>query len=156
MNKNQLLRTLVVANVVFAFASVGQEVFFSWTLPPALADYTHTRFSSFPDMSAGGALQLLLLATNTLCALAAWIGLLSYRRFSRRLFVLALALTLIHALFAGPSVRTSVGAMFSILDSVVAGAILGLVYFTELARRFERAAVEDTASAAVGLGPDRA
>jgi hypothetical protein len=144
MNKHQLLRTLVVANVAFTFASVGQEVFFGWTLPPALAEYVHARISAFPDMSAGGALQILLLATNTLCALAAWIGLLRYWRFSRRLFVLALALTLIHALFAGPSVRTSISAMFSTLDSVVAGAILGLVYFSELACRFEGAALEST------------
>ena len=38
-------------------------------------------------------------------------------------------------------------ALGSVMDSVVGGVILGLVYFTELARRFEGAAVEGTASA---------
>ena len=147
MNKNRLLRTLVVANVLLAFASVGAEAFFGWTLPHALADYTRMRFSGFPAMGAGGVFQLLLLATGALCAFAAWIGLLCYWRFSRRLLVISLALTLFHELLAGPSVRTSVGAMFSVMDSVVGGVILGLVYFTELARRFEGAAVEGTASA---------
>ena len=156
MNNNRLLRTLVVANVLLAFASVGAEAFFGWTLPPALADYTLPRFSDFAVMGAGGASQLLLVATSALCAFAAWIGLLSYWRFSRRLFVISLAITLLHVLVAGPSVTTSVGAMFSILDSVVAGAILGLVYCTELAHRFEGAAVEGKASPAVGLGANRA
>jgi hypothetical protein len=156
MNKTQLLRTLVVANVLLAFASVGGEAFFAWTLPPALADYTHARFSDFSVMSAGGGLQFLLLATGTLCAFGAWIGLLNYWRFSRRLLLISLAITLLHVLLAGPSVRTSVSVMFSLMSSVVGGAILGLVYFSELARRFEIAPVESTASAGVSLGADRA
>ena len=100
--------------------------------------------------------QLLLVATNALCAFAAWIGLLFYWRFARQLFLISLALTLVHVLLAGPSVRTSVGALFSMLDATVGGAILGLVYFSDLARRFEGAAVEDTASARLNLGADRA
>src|SRR5213594_3603885 len=101
MNKNQLLWILVVANVLLAFASVGAEAFFGWTLPPALADYTRARFSGFPAMGVGGAFQLLLVATSALCAFAAWIGLLSYWRFSRRLLVISLAITLLHELLAG-------------------------------------------------------
>lgn len=151
MNKNRLLWTLVVANVLLAFASVGAEAFFGWTLPPELRDYERARFSGFRTMGAGGAFQFLLVATGALTAFAAWIALLSYRRFARRLFLISLALTLLHVLLSGASVRTSVGAMFSVMDSVVAGAILGLVYFSDLARRFEGTAADDATPAAAGL-----
>ena len=45
MIKCRLLVLLVMVNVLFAFASVGAEAFFGWTLPPSLADYTRLRFS---------------------------------------------------------------------------------------------------------------
>ena len=49
MNKSRLLVVLVVANVLFAFASAGAEGFFGWTLPPALADYARLRVSHVPS-----------------------------------------------------------------------------------------------------------
>ena len=156
MNKNRLLLTLVVANVLLAFASVGAEAFFGWTLPPALADYKHARYAGFPIMGVGGALQFLLVGANALCAFGAWIGLLFYWRYARQLFLISLALTLAHLLLAGPSVRTSVGAMFGLMDSTVGGVIIGLVYFSDLARRFEGATLEGAASAGVSVGAHRA
>ena len=155
MNKNQLLKTLVVANVFLAFASVGAEAFFGWTLPRELADFEHARFTGFSIMSAGGSLQFLLIATSALCAFAAWIGLLTYWRYARPLLLISLSTTLLHVLVAGPSVKTSVSAMLNVMDAVVAGVILGLVYFTELARRFEGEAVAGSASAAASLGANR-
>ena len=151
MDKIRLLRTLVAANVLLAFASVGAEAFFGWTLPPVLKDFTHAQFSDFPST-----IHFLLLATTTLCAFAAWIGLLSYWRFARRLFLVSLVLASLTELFAGPSVRTSVGATLSAMDMLVAGAILGLVYFSELARRFEGAAITSTPAVGAGLRADRA
>ena len=83
------------------------------------------RFSDFSIISAGGGLRFLLLTTSALCAFAAWIGLLTYWRFARRLPLISLTTTLLHVLLAGPSVRTSVGAMLSVTSAVVAGVILG-------------------------------
>ena len=151
MNKNHLLRMLVAVDVLLAFASVGAEGFFGWTLPPSLAEYERTRFSI---SGPADVIQLFLLATTVLCAFAAWIGLVSYWRFARRLYLVSWAIWILLVLLSGPSVKPSVAAMFSEMNAMVGGAILGLVYFSDLARRFERAPVERMAPA-TSLGTDR-
>ena len=156
MNKNRLLWMLVATDVLLAFASVGAEGFFGWTLPPPLAEYNHTRFTGISISRVGDVIHLLLLATTVLCAFAAWIGLVSYWRFARRLYLVSLALSILLILLSGPRVETSIGAMFSAMNALVGGVILGLVYFSDLARRFERAPVERVTPAETRLGTDRA
>lgn len=156
MNRDQLLKTLVVANIVCAFASVGAEAFFGWTLPPALADYTRSRFTSFAPTGPGGGIAFLLILAGAACAIAAWIGLLGYRRSSRRLLLASLGLSILHALFAGPSVRSSVGAMFGVMDAVASGLLIGLVYFSDLASRFEPRATTGSPVAPERLSRHRA
>lgn len=153
MNKSRWLYALVAANVLLAFASAGAEGFFGWTLPPSLAEYGRVRFTHFPG--PGESMRLFLLATTVLCAFGAWTGLVTHWRHARRLYVASLALSVLLTLVSGPSVRTSVGAMFAELDALVAGAILGLVYFSDLARRFEAGSVPE-AAAQMSLGTDRA
>jgi hypothetical protein len=149
MNNKHLLWFLVAANVLFTFASVGAEGFFGWTLPPALAAYRHERFAwGFSE-----ALRLMALAVTALVAFAAWIGLASLWRHARGLFLFSLGLGILDRLIAGPSVTTSIGAAFRMADSVVAGVIIGLVYFSDLARVFEKRPVaEGTAAWQVGRG----
>ena len=152
MNKSRLLGMLVAANVLLAFASVGAEGFFGWTLPPALAEYEHTRFAGFSILSAGGVIHLFLLATTALCAFVAWIGLVSHWSFARRLYLFSCATWVLQILVAGPRVTTSIGAMFTVVNATVGGIIIGLVYFSDLARRFERAPVDRVAPAGTSLG----
>ena len=45
--------------------------------------------------------------------------------------------------------------MFREMNALVGGAIIGLVYFSDLAQRFERGAVERTTPAAMNMGTDR-
>ena len=153
MNKSHLLRMLVAADVLLAFASVGSEGFFGWTLPPPLAEYARLRFSRFPG--AGDVIHLLLLVTTVSFAFVSWIGLVSFWRFARRLYLVSCAIGLLLILLSGPSVQTSIGAMFSAMNALVGGAILGLIYFSDLARRFERESVERSAPAGMNLGTDR-
>jgi len=150
MNKNQLLWILVVANVLLAFASVGAQAFFGWTLPPSLAEYTRLRFSSPPSP-----IHLFVLITSVTCAFAAWIGLVCYWRFARRLYLFSCASSILLILVSGPSVRPSVGAAFSAMSALVGGAIIGLVYFSDLSRRFETP-VERQATDGMSLGAHRA
>ena len=156
MNKSRLLWMLVAANVLLAFASVGAEAFFGWTLPPALAEYRHARFAGFSIASVSDLIQLLLLATTVLCAFAAWIGLVCYWRFARGLYLASWVIWILTILFSGPRVRTSVGAVFSVMSAVVGGVIIGLVYFSDLARRFERSPIESMEPAGTSLGAGRA
>jgi hypothetical protein len=155
MNKKHLLWFLVAANVVFAFASVGAEGFFGWTLPPALAEYTHERFTGISHGGMLEALRLMVLAATALFAFAAWIGLATFWRHARGLFVLSLGLDLLFRFVAGPSVTTSVGEVFRMMDCIVSGSIIGLVYFSDLARVFERRPIAE-GGAALGMGADRA
>jgi hypothetical protein len=59
-------------------------------------------------------------------------------------------------LISGARVETSMGAMFGEMSAVVGGVIIGLVYFSELAHRFERAAAGVPAASGIGLGTHRA
>jgi hypothetical protein len=153
MKKHRLLLILVAADVLLAFASVGAEAFFGWTLPPSLAEYTQLRFSRLPG--AGDVIPLLLLIITVSTALLGWIGLVNYWRVARRLYLISLASWILETLISGPSVKTSVGAMFAEMNGLVAGAIIGLVYFSDLARRFEKTPIENTARSGAELGAGR-
>ena len=153
MNKSRLLLMLVAIDVLLAFASVGAEMFFGWTLPPPLAAYARHRVSRLPG--AGDAFQLLLLGTCVLCAFGAWLGLVNYWRPARRLYLVSWGTWMLLVLLSGPSVKPSVAAMIGVMNALVGGVIIGLVYFSELAQRFERPSVERTAPAGVALGAER-
>ena len=154
MNKSYLLRLLVALNVLLGFATAGAEGFFAWTLPPALAAYKHAQWTSFSIAGPWDVFRLMLLAITALCAFAAWIGLVSFWRFARGLYLGTIAVHLLYVLLSGARVTTSIGAVFGQLNGLVSGAILGLAYFSDLSRRFEAAPAEQAAPA--GPGFDRA
>ena len=147
MSRERALVLLVGADVFLAFTRMGVEAFFSWTLPGPLRDYVH--WSGGVTFHGVGLLALWGLTAT--CAIAAWIGLLNYWWFARRLYVAALIATLTLMLCSGPAVDTPVGAMLDTVNSLIGGMILGLVYFSDLSRRFERssARVTDGARASV-------
>jgi hypothetical protein len=156
MNKKHLLWYLVAANVLFSFASVGAEGFFGWTLPPSLAAYHHDRFTAFTLSNVLEGVRLLLLAVTCLVAFTAWISLASFWRHARGLFLFSIGLGVFYELIAGPQVTTSIGAAFRMMDSISAGAIIGLVYFSDLARAFERRPVAEATSPTWHGGADPA
>jgi hypothetical protein len=134
MNKKHVLWFLIVANILLAFGSVGAEGLFAWTLPPGLAAYRHEGWG------LAGALRLMFVGLTALVGLASWIGLASFWRHARGLFVFAIALDISFRLVAGPLVTPSIGAAFRMAEAIVTGMILGLVYFSDLARAFEKRA----------------
>lgn len=138
MNKKQLLQILVVANVLCAFASVGAEAFFGWTLPPVLAQYQLDRFHTMRF----GILRLVGMGVCSLLAFTAWIGLARLWRPARSLYLVSWAAWLLFILLTGARVRTSVSSVFSALEALTAGMIFCLVYFTELAREFQAPSVQ--------------
>src|SRR5262245_19330439 len=137
MNKKHLLWLLIVANVLLAFGSVGAEGFFGWTLPPALAAYRQEKWA-LSGWDVSETFRLMMVCVTALVAFAAWIGLASLWRHARGLFVFSIALDILFRFVAGPLVTPSVGAAFRMADAITAGMILGLVYFSDLARAFEK------------------
>jgi len=136
MNKQRMLVALVVTDVFLAFSVIGAELFFQWTLPGSLRDYGHSR--PFPPSSLWDLWILGLWATTVMSTVVAWVGLVNLWWFARRLYVFAWATWILLTLVSGPAVLTPVGAMFDTVESVVGGLILGLVYFSDLSRAFER------------------
>lgn len=136
MNLRRILSALVVADVFCAFATMGAEMFFHWSLPGPLQPFAGSH--SPGGIGFLGSLRLLLWATSIGCTLVAWVALPNLWWFGRRLYTIAWASWMLHALVSGASVLTGPGAMFTLLGSVVAGAILGLVWFSDLRRQFER------------------
>ncbi len=154
MNKNHLLWALVAADVLLSFATIGAEMFFGWTFPPPLAEFVRQRFSQLPG--PGNAIQLVVLAACVVCAFGAWIGLVSYWRSARRLYLVSFALWLFLILISGPSVMNPVAATIRVMNAMVGGVIIGLVYFSELSHRFERSSLEIAAPAGISLDTHRA
>ena len=144
MDRTRLLRTLVVADIFLAFGSVGAQALFGWTLPPELQAFTHDRFDRMPGLS--DVVPIVLLWTSSVCALVAWFGLLTFWRHARGVYLVSMSAYLLHILVAGASVKPSVAALFTTGNAVIGGMILGLVYFSDLARRFEREPIEREAS----------
>src|SRR5262245_59510583 len=60
MHRVRLLWTLVAANVLLTFASVGAEGFLGWTLAPELKEYMRSRFAD--PWSTVNMARLILLA----------------------------------------------------------------------------------------------
>ena len=145
MNRTRVLMILVLADVVTAFSTIGSELFFSWTLPGELQDFTLTR--NLAIFSGSGVLLTPLWSLTVISTVVAWIGLLNLWWFARRLYLGAWIAWFVLLLLSGPSVMTPLGAMFSTVEGVVGGAILGLVYFSDLSRHFERHPVQVTATA---------
>ena len=147
MNRQRLLWILVAANILVAFSSVSVEGFFGWTMPAALEAYRHARFVESPFSSPGDAFRFAMLATTTLCAFASWIGLLCSWKFARRLYLVSMAMSVFLLLISGPLVVTPIGAALRMVDGLLSGAVLGLIYFSDLARQFERGPAVRTAAA---------
>jgi hypothetical protein len=134
MSRERALVWLVAADIFLAFSGIGVVMFFSWTLPAPLREYVHWS----GDVTFHGFGLLSLWAMTSVCAIAAWIGLLNYWWFARRLYVVSCAAWLTLMLFSGPSVATPLSHMLHTLNALVGGMILGLIYFSDLSRRFER------------------
>lgn len=136
MKREHVLVLLVVLDVLLAFAVIGSEMFFTKFLPDGLRDHVVSQLRLPTSLWDG---VLFVLWTSSIClTLAAWIGFLNLWWFARRLYAIAWTNWTLLVLFSGPSVLTPVGAMFNTLESLVGGLILGLVYFSDLSRYFER------------------
>ena len=138
MNKERALLILVALDVVLTFSVIGGEMFFGWTLPGSLKDYVSSKLL-FPT-TAWQFTLFALWAANVGLTVASWVALLNLWWFARRLYVTAWGLWILIVVLSGPSVLNPVGAMFDSLERLVAGAIIGLVFFSDLSRHFERPA----------------
>jgi hypothetical protein len=135
MTDERLLRILVFTDVGLALAAIGAEA----SLPSFLLDAlrAHAINPAIPQTEPGVGVALWVFwALAAATTIVAWIGLLFYWPVARPLYLAAWGLQIGRMLVSGPSVTTPLGGAFDTLDALVGGALIGLVYFSGLSRRF--------------------
>jgi hypothetical protein len=146
MSKDHLLLGLVVTDVVLVALTIAAEFALNWTLPEPLRGY------EFGNLGIAGAMTLFpLWAAIVIATFVSWIGLINFWRPSRVIYAGAWVAWVLLLIASGPSVMTAAGAAIETLEHLVGGAILGLVYFSDLSKRFEEE--EEPTSARVPGSP---
>ena len=130
MPKERLLHILVLMDFLLGVASIAADSALQWSLPPLLREAM-----SVPGPHPGLATGLWFVSAATF--VLAWIGLVSFWRWARGLYLVAWAMAIVVAVLDGPAVTTAAGAALDAVGTLVSGALIGLVYFSELARRYE-------------------
>ena len=131
MRNDRRLLILVVADFVLVMLTFGAEVALNSTLPQPLRAYTS---------QGGGSVLFAFFVAIAVTTLVSWIGLLNYWRGARTLYVGSWLGWLLLLALSGPSVTPAAGAAIQTLGNLVGGAIISLVYFSDLNKRFERRA----------------
>lgn len=132
MRKDHLLLGLVVTDFVLVVLTITAEFALNWTLPERLRGY------EFGNLGIAGAMTLFpLWVAIVLATFVSWIGLINFWQPARVIYAGAWVAWLLLLVAAGPSVTTGAGAAIETLEHLVGGAILALVYFSDLSKRFE-------------------
>ena len=136
--KVNTFRALVILDIVIALLGVAADYAFESQLPQALRDYQAAEgeadFENNPQMWVlifGGLCVLTLGIISTIGLLVLW-------RPARLLYTLTFVLSWPLYVLAGASVTTGTAHMLYDMSSVLAGVILGLIYFSPLKVHFER------------------
>lgn len=137
MRKDPLLLGLVILDFVLVVLTIAAEFALNWTLPEALRGY------EFGSLGIAGALTLFpLWVAIVIATFVAWIGLINFWQPARVLYTGAWVAWLVLVGASGPSVMTGVGEAIETLEHLVGGAIIALVYFSDLSKKFEEAEEE--------------
>lgn len=146
MARKEWLYGLVAADVVLAFATIGVESVMHKFLPPALREQ-QSRSWLESDWSVLALSELGLWVTSVALFVAAWIALVLFLRRAREIYLAAWALTALSLALRGPAVWTAAGTVLDTIGTLVSGALVGLVWFSDLAARYEERGAPDPEAA---------
>ena len=132
MRNDRALLILVLADIALVILTVVAEVSLNFTLPTPLRPYGGLGHPTLADL-----VRFPMWITIVAGTVVAWIGLLNYWWPSRMIYAVAWGAWLLLVAVSGPSVMTAVGAAIETLEHLVGGAIIALVYFSDLSKRFE-------------------
>jgi uncharacterized membrane protein len=136
MAPQKLLTPLVALDFLLAVATIATEAVLQKFLPAAVRDAAVRGWLAPAETMLSSAALYLAWAVSVGLFVAAWIGLLMFWRRSREVYLLAWGLTLVVLALSGPSILTPVGAVLDGLGTLVSGALIGLVWFSDLAPRY--------------------
>lgn len=137
MQKVRWLYGLVAADVVLAYATIGTEAVMNKFLPPALQEHQFQAWLG-TDGSVLALAELALWIASVATFVLAWVALVFFWRRARELYLAAWALTALSLAVRGPLVMSAPGSVLDTVGTLVSGALIGLVWFSALAERYER------------------
>ena len=137
MRNDRVLLVLVLADIFLVILTLVAESAFFSTLPDSLRGH-----ASMPQLSLTEIALFPWWFAIVVATLVSWFGLLNYWWPSRILYVGAWLAWLVLVALSGPSVMTAAGAAIETLEHLVGGAIIGVVYFSDLSKRFDEGDLE--------------
>ena len=139
MNFQRILRRLILCEVVMTGLAVLAAFLEEPHLPAELRQYLESPTASsrpIPDPA-----YLAILMAILLLVIVSWVALWRGWRSGRRLYTAVWICSLPGYAIAGPSVTGALGSLAEGLAMLTAGAILSLLYFSEIRVRYEAAKV---------------
>ena len=130
MRLEGILGGLILCDLVLGIATLVTERVSAPFLPEPLRDYVAAPGS-------GGRALFALWVAIVVSTVLAWIGLLNLLRPARAVYLGSWCAYLLYVVLTGPTVMSPLGSVFDTAMTLVGGAILGLVYFSELRLRFK-------------------
>ncbi len=134
MNQLRLFRVLVSAQIGLVVLAIAASVRLEKTLPQALQAYLRAQQDA-PFVSKDA---VLIAAGIPLLAamVVAWIALLRFWRIGPWFYLATTVGGFVLTLATGPSVATAIETALDTASSVIAGAIIAMAFFSDVAGRF--------------------
>jgi hypothetical protein len=136
MAPQKLLTPLVTLDFLLAVVTIATEAVLQKFLPAAVRDAAVRGWLAPSETIVPGVALAFAWAVSAGLFVVAWIGLLSFWRRAREVYLLAWGLTLVVLGLSGPRILSPVGAVLDSFGTLVSGALIGLVWFSELAPRY--------------------
>jgi hypothetical protein len=129
-----MFRGLILAQMAIVALAIAAGMRLQRTLPDALPSYLRARTDApFDAKEVGvGAASIILLAAMV----AAWIALLRFWRIGPWIYLATTIGGVVLTLAAGPTVTTAIETALDTSSSVIAGVILAMAFFSDVAARF--------------------
>ena len=129
-------RWVITASIVASILGIIADFIMEASLPEPLRDYLNAQ--SEADLTTRDA----IVAVVSLLFLVAWvvaiIGLYCFWQFARPLMVIVLIGSIIISVVIGPTVQSGLTTAFAVVDTLLSGMILALIYTTPVRTWFEK------------------
>jgi len=134
MKHERVLSILILSEFVFGILATMSYFALKPFLPAPLRDYLATDGAA--AFRLYDTLLMALWIAVVVATILAWIGLLNLLRSARSLYLASWVGYFVLLLLRGPVVSTSVSFVIEMAMALVGGAILGMIYFSELGAKF--------------------
>jgi len=141
MKTTTILRLLIAAEIVFGLLEVAADLTTVTFLPVEFQQYIENEVEV--DLSIMGGLGLGAAMLLLVGVFVSWIGLWRLWRPARTIYTVCwIASVPIYLILDPVAWNTPLGAMFSELSILAAGAIISLLYFSDVAEHFNKKKAE--------------